>query len=679
MEKDSTINPLVEELKEDEKNVNYSDTEKEYGSYLQKRLETGRNLRNQNHDGFDGMSYVTYYQTNSQGANSFISPKKNREDTNFVTGTTRQALLAYVSKINSLNISPEVKAFDKDNKQYVHVGTALEDSILQADEMDNDEEKRILRNYELFSQGTVFVGDSWIQRFQVQKKGFDAKSWDGKIGTAKWTETTTKIFEGPSREIYPGLNVFLGKITEFDMEKQPYFFTTDYMHYDDAKTLFGEWERWKYVTRKVRYWNQSVPQTLYNNNWRLENTQENIVEVVIYRDVWSKEYMILLNGIMMMPPGFPLPWSYRGYDVIKQVYEIITPNFAYGGSMVKRLKVSQQLENEFWRLAILKTQKSFQPPRGNMTGQVVGSRVFMPGKITPGVNPSLLPSLDENNQGVTQGEVDMMNMLSQNLKDNSIPNLGQADPGAGGSNTSATEVMQNKQQADTMMQLALHSSTQLEKKLAYLRLNIILENGFKPIGTSADVSSMSIKNLFGQISRTTSIGGKGRGRRVTKISKTLPSSKDVYTEQTQMSKEENQPVKVVYLNPDELEQVRWNWMVITTPKEKETSELSRIMFGNMMGQAVQNFQQDLNLGYFEEKFSEAWNLNADKAFVQKSSSMMGMQPPQQGPQFPAPQAGQPGQPQPGGQPSGGLPNNTPNPITSMQPAVQSKMAMMAQK
>ena len=647
------INPALEEteeeLKEEEKTVPYSEKEKEYlNNYLQARLETARIIRNQSHDEFDGMGLIQYSQSNLKGGNSFIAPKKNKEDTNFTTGTTRQALLAYVSKINNLNLSAEVKAFNKEKSQDVHIGHAVEDAIFQANELDHDEEKKILRQYEMFMQGTVFVQEKWIEHFQVTKTGFDIKDWDGKISSATWTEKLDKVFAGCSRDILPITNVYLGKITEFDMDKQPYIFSVDYKHYDEAKSIYQKWERWKYVTKKVKYWSKEVPQTLYNNNWRLENTQENIVEEIIYQDKWSNEFVVILNGVMMTPVGMPLPWSYREYNIVKQVYEIISSNFAYGGSLIKRLKVSQQLEDEFWRMSILKTQMSYKPPRGNMSGQVLGSRIFMPGKITPGITAEMVPALVDV-KGITDGEVKMLEMMKQNLRDNSLPDLNNS---GSEQDQSATEIMQLKRQADILMGMAIFSASMLEKKLSILRMFDILENWFEPEGEVADTAKMMMIKKYRSTSKDTGIDGEGKGRRITKVTDDeLPSSEDVYNEEEDMTKAEKQPVRVIYLNPKELNKVPHDFYVTVVPREKDSSEMSKIMFGNMMAQALQNFQQDLNLPYFEEKFSEAWNLNNDKAFVNQSKQSL---------QLPSPD----GQPQPG----------TPPQPTPQMPKLQNAMA-----
>lgn len=639
---EANLNPTQPTEKKELKQVPYTEDEKKYASYLQQRLQLARDQRNENHDEFDGMTYLQYYESNLKGANSFIAPKKNREDTTFVTGTTRQALLAMIAKISMLNLSPEIKAFDRNDHNDIHTGQAMEDITFKAGELDHDEEKKLLRQYELFSQGTAFVEEIWTEEF-ISNKKLNTKKWEGQVKGVDWKERLQKSYEGCRRNLIPGPNLYLGSITEFDMEQQPYVFTVDYIPYDEAKALYGDWERWNYVTRDLQPFSGDQPQSIYFNNWRLQTTRKDMVEVIKYQDKWGNEYMNVLNGVMMMPIGFPMPWKYGEYNIVKQVYEIITPYFAYGGSLIKRLKTAQALEDEFWRLAILKTQQSFAPPAGNMTGKVLSSRIYMPGKITQGINPDLIRPLMDS-KGVNQSELAVLKLLKDNMHDNSLPEISQGQSPEG--SPTATEVMQLQQQAKILMGLSVFAASMLEKKLAVLRVFNILENWFEPTDTEADEIRKTVKNKYRSASVKASIEGAGKGRRMVKLTDDMPKQEpfpgndDIYNEEEQLSESENQPVRITYLDPKEIKSVKYSWFVEVNPREKESSELSKVLFGNMI-QGLEQIGQmamtapTVNLDFVQERFAEVWNLPADKAFSKQAQAALGA------PQMP----GQPGQPQ----------------------------------
>src|SRR5581483_7721262 len=127
-------------------------------------------------------------------------------------------------------------------------------------------------------------------------------------------------------------------------------------------------------------------------------------------------------------------------------------------------------------------QQSFQPPRGNLSGKVLSSRIFMPGKITQGLDPAMVKPLVETT-GVNSSEVQIMQMLKQNLHDNSLPDISQGQEPQG--DQTATEIMQLQREAKVLLGLAVFSAALLEKNLAILRLFDILENWFEPVGTEA--------------------------------------------------------------------------------------------------------------------------------------------------------------------------------------------------
>lgn len=632
----TTVNPLDEELKakiEGLKIVEYNDKEREYASFLQARLMTARTKRQQNFDEFDGMDFLTYNQSNSKGANSFITPKKNKEDTNFVTGTTRQALLALIAKINALNLFPEIKAFNTDNIQDKRIGQAIEDIVFECGVRDNDEEKMLLRQYELYSQGTVFVEEYWKQEFRT-KKDYDYKNYKGQIQDVKWDERLELIFEGCCRNVIPGPNVYLGSMNVFDMEQQPYVFTVDVIPYEDARAIYGQWERWQYVTNKKQSFSGDVQEngSILYNTWRFSNdTQDNQCEVIKYQDKWSNEYMIIINGVMMMPVGFPLPWEKPRYNITKQIFEVLSTNFPYGGSLVKRLKVAQGLEDEFWRLAILKTQGSFRPAMGNLTGKVISQRVFMPGKITAGLNPDQLKPLYEVD-GVSQSEVQMLTMLKANLNDNSMPRVSQGQQPAG--EATATEIVNIQREARTLLGLAVLSATLLEQKLSMQRVYTILENWFDPTGTKADMIRNEIVSKYRSASREASIPGEGKGRRIVNATAPeqmpeeapFPEPNPLFDEEEKMQEEVGYPVRITYLNAEQIKNVSYTWYCQVVPKEKESSDLTKVLFGQMM-QQIAAFGPDVNLAFLEEEFASIWNKPFDKLFQRQVQDVTGMMMP----------------------------------------------------
>jgi hypothetical protein len=56
-----------------------------------------------NHDEFDGMPYSKYWGANERGANTYLEPKKNKEDSNYFSGTIRRKFFPFLSELLKLD------------------------------------------------------------------------------------------------------------------------------------------------------------------------------------------------------------------------------------------------------------------------------------------------------------------------------------------------------------------------------------------------------------------------------------------------------------------------------------------------------------------------------------------------------------------------------------------------
>lgn len=608
--------PVLPPKQETTPQPNYSETEAKYLGGLQKRLTLSRDTRERAWDEFDGMGLSKYAEENRKGANSYIKPRDNPQETNFVTGTTNQKVDVYVSHLMNLDLAPEVQAFDEDNQLLQSMGQTMEDVIFKTHELDDDDEKKHLRTHSLVEQGTVFVEEVWDI---CEKKFKDLKTpmrnYTGKVSGVEWTERLKRVYEGPRRNILRIENVYLGDYNVFAMAMQPFAFTVEHMDYEQAKVLYGKWERWDNVPRSMTNVAQSQS-TLYNMNWSLTNVPSGKVEVIKYQDPWNDEYMILCNGVMMLPVGFPLPWRWQGFNIEKQVLEVIHANFPYGKSLPSRLRVTQGLIDEMMRLAILKTQKSFLPPRANLTGRVLSSKVFFPSAITANIDPSKLPSLEPNAQGVTSGEASMIQMLFRNMDENSVDPLTAGQSPQGGDPT-ATQVITLKQQAERMLGLTVFAAAQLERKLAYLRLFNILENWFEPVDDKVDEVRKVLVKKYRSFARPRTIDGQGPGVQYVRVAPRdrTPDEDEVYREEEGLSAQLSMPVRITYLDPQLIHAAKLEWFIVVKPTEKKTSEVAKAVWDQFL-ERMKNFP-NADWEYLGVRTAEKWGENPGKVFRQQ--------------------------------------------------------------
>ena len=153
---------VLEEEKKEAEQLLYSDEEKKYISQLRSRLEHAGNMRDETYDEFDGLSLVQYWQTNERLANTMIRAKKNKGDIDYKSGTLRTKMFALLSAIQGLNLSPQVDAYDKNDLPIRNLGNIMEDILEKTAELERDEEKRLLRQYEYLFKLCGLAGGGMI-------------------------------------------------------------------------------------------------------------------------------------------------------------------------------------------------------------------------------------------------------------------------------------------------------------------------------------------------------------------------------------------------------------------------------------------------------------------------------------------------------------------------------------
>src|SRR3990167_8930111 len=198
--------------------VVYSPEEELVKKRLHAEIQYAIQQRDSTHDEFDGQSYIQWWEADEKAANSFIPPKKNKEDANLVTGTTREKMMAILAAVQNLNLTPDVQAFDSQDLELVELGEGIEEIMQKTEYLEGDDEKKLLRQFELLKQGTAFVEDVWIEDSYLAKKL--TGKFSGKLDI-KWTSRMKKRLPRPERSVLCGLNVYLGDITQFDIDKQP--------------------------------------------------------------------------------------------------------------------------------------------------------------------------------------------------------------------------------------------------------------------------------------------------------------------------------------------------------------------------------------------------------------------------------------------------------------------------
>lgn len=646
--------PVLEETKQNQEAVKapeYSDAETQYLGGLAVRLESARSQREQKHPLLDGMTYTEYWWSNERGANTLTDAKKTKDEIQFASGTSRNKLFAMLAPVAGQDLSPDIQACDENQMELQGAGQVMEDVDYKTRELDSDDEKKNLRQYELAKQGDVFIEELYEEQWGKDKK--TGKAFDGTV-TGFTVETKPKrLFARPTRRILSNLSVYLGSLRIYDVKDQPYVFTVNEIDGSDAESKYGKWERWANVPHDLATWASTAQEgSLMWACARLTPTiTKDRFQEVRYQDKLGNEYALILNGVLMTPVGLPLPWGWPDYNIVQQGLEPLSAHFAIHGSIIRRLSKTVGLLDELTAWLLLKTKLSAKPPLLNLSGRVVSSRVTMPNAITSGLQTGdLVPIHNKLVEGPTAGEFNMMESIRASTDRQSVNDVAAGQQPSG--SPTATQILEVQHQAKLLANLTEAACTFLEWKLAWLRLFNNLQHWFKETGDRYDKVKDEIvgKHRITNVERQ--VPGKGMGRRVTVPMKgPLPSPEAIDTEEKRLQKETGTPYKLVFVSPDRIEDAALVWTITVRPKEKRSSERSKIMFDTMLtgverlvklGSVPNN--QDLN-----ERFATAWDADPTKLFERP-----GMTPQQPAPAAPAAAAGiTPPAPVHGPSPAGG--------------------------
>ena len=611
-----------EEIKKGIEPPDYSDTELEYRSFLIQRLVHAKDEYAENWDEMDGMDYYTWYDSNAKAGNSYNPPKLNKEDTKIVTGTTLEKENSLLNSLLSLNFEPDIEAFDANDLPVTELGNTMEAMVRKSNILeDYDDVKRKLIYKELLDQGTCYVEEVENQYIINEKDIDESTIKDMDPSKMKWSQRSIKVYDECERNMLPGNMVFLGNLKEFIIDKQPYLFTVEYIPYNVAKSKFGAWKRFENVPKKIKQTIETQRNASASSyrQWRLFDQQQNFVEVIKYQDPWTNEYMIMLNGEMMLAPGFPLSKiSGDGkYTISKGDIEPISGKFAISKSFPAKTKVAQAVLDEFLRLFILKTQKSAMPPMAYRGGQMLSRNIFLPAKITPNLNPDDLKEIGEN-KGITAGESTGYKLVKEIVEEMTVSSQFQ---GLETKTKTATQTLEDKKQNLIKIGMAVAGVMNFEKQMTYRRLYNLLNVWTKPIDAKIEGVKGELTNIYRSFSIPDEIGDTTGIRQIKMVEDNTKSSGEILEEEKSYERETGTKLEVTYLNPKILRMIKNRWYVEMIQTEKDTSEYKKILFLNNIKEAMTIWgPQSINLDGLKARWSQLSEEDMDTFFVKNQPS-----------------------------------------------------------
>jgi hypothetical protein len=454
---------------------------------------------------------------------------------------------------------------------------------------------------ELLTQGDVFTMDSLITKFRVKREA--NFNWEDGVNIKKFKvkEELELEYKRPEATMLSGTKVYLGNIREPLIQNQPFVVVVETESYDVVRTQFQKWERWKYVPQRILRLQDSTDVSGYRD-WTMMTTKDKYCEKIWYMDRPSNILQLYLNGVPMLPVGFPLEEiSPSGLYPIAQGSCEKIPFFAYSKGIAEKMKVDQAIIDEFMKLAILKQQQAYRPTLANNSGSELSPDIYTAGSVIDNIDPEKVKPIFTP-AGMDQSDVAFMQYMKEIMDAKSISPVMTGEKTGQGRMTAA-QYLDQKRQSLQKLGLIVWGIVKFEQHTNWLRLQNILKYGL-----GDGFSDGFILNV-----KTTLENGK-KGQRVFEFSgdKTnRVSGNQIRLESELLTARYGMETRKVYLNWEGIQKANVTWRVNVVPTEKirDAAEL----FG----------PQSMQLGYWEELWAMKNEVDFAKAFNQ-TPQMAGM-------------------------------------------------------
>lgn len=611
---------LKADPKEESKTVVYNDDELKFRSNLINRLNQARDEREQNHTELDGMTYTQYYESNRKKDLSYIPPKQNKADIRIVTGTTREKSTTLLSTLLNLDLEPSVTAFDQDDMVISNLGIHTADLVKKSREIEEYWKNKSVLYREFLSQGDVFAEEYYCQEY-IPVPVEENKEWNpatSKIADFKNPQfVMKKSYDSCKLRMIKGTKVYLGSVRVENIEDQDMVAILNVYSKDTAEAKYGTWDRWKFVPDTVDNTVVPVDENNLYKDWNLTRVPKgNVAELRIYLPKQNR-FMVMLNGVMMLPIDYPMQAvaPARKTPVIQGKNEPIS-GFAYSKSVPSKTKVDQEMLDEFIKLMFEKMRQGARPSMGHIGKNIVNPSVLYSGKITSNMKENqLFPILPDTARTITNSDFSFYKLVRESIEEKTVNAVysGQSPQGQ----TTATEINSQRNQQMLKLGLTLDGIVNFEKQAVWHRIYNIYANWTKPVDTRVDDNKETIKKVYRSLTLETDIEDEQKGYKIFKFDTpdNFPDEYSQYKEEVAKEKEMGRPVRMVYLNPEELCLLKIMFFVTIIPSDKSNSELSQVIFVQNVREAIELFGPDsLNLDHIKQRYAIKINENYEKWF-----------------------------------------------------------------
>jgi len=588
-------------------------------AFLIDRIRLAKQQRDTAHEEFDGMTFEEDYIFNKRASNSWLRPKVNDDEVRANTGVTEKKLDVIANELNAINLQPEIRAFDQEDLEISGLGEEFQDIVKRTNIIEKDDDIYQEAIQELITQRCVFLEEIFDERTITDKKRTRVRIGAKNQSKFDKVKRTTRMAK---KRLLTGIQVYLGDITipAYRFQEQPYIVKYERKTYDEASTIYGEWENWKYVKPGM----QGLEELgTYGESYRMNNLEQQEVEILKYESAIDDEYQIVINGIMMLAPGQPLPWEKLGYNTEMFALKSMGRHFAYGKPLTASSKFLQAIADENIRNLIRRMRQAIEPPLAVATDKgdssIHPADMWEAGAVTYGLSADTFEKLIDH-QGVTNSDLAMEELISGKIQEFiGASNLQQGITEKG---LTATQAIEQLRQAMKQLGYAVSAMMRMKRDMTFLRIYNIIENYSQPIEVQFEDGKFS--DTFQKFTADdATFEDEGNGKKIIQfMDRDLnPQEEDSIFEFEKEREDVGERVRFRTINIKKLRQILVNWYVVVVQTQREGSALDRVIFQDQLFQGVeiQNASGGAKMVNWDKASEMFERIHKAKGFFQKES------------------------------------------------------------
>lgn len=596
--------------------VGLNEKELNYFRYLQKRLEKARDQRDAVHTWFDGMTFMQYLENNERSWNATIEPKTDARDwrSRARKRTVFQKGNAILGKLMDEHFITEFAAYDENNELDTKLGYAMTSAVQYTKDIEHSEELEYYAGMELLKHGFVAVQEV----FEVTRrpnKELQKVDWtlDTRPDKRTWKNLADLLERRCHKYIIRPDSLYLGNIFIQDFQKQPYFFVRTYKSYEEAKSMFGKFERWQFVKPGAGQADQQNPRVPFLDQWRLGSIEEDEVEIIEYQDKWNDEYQIIINGVMMLPVGFPMPWSAKDYNVSFRICYPISAHVAYGHGLCHVMRSNSEIRDFLLRYGVDKAFQDLLPPYVTKAKRALSSSIWIPGRVTHDLSPDEIAPLIK--PGIPSSASQMLEFFESSLDQDSVAKVveGQDSPGS----ATAYEIQAQMKAAFKTLGPIVLAYTWLIRDMDYRRLENILDNLARPKDKRLDAKTKQLVDVYERlVLEDVDLPDGKRGTHVVEFTDSTgaPDPFDLFKQEVAAKAEKKKEVRFSYVNADFIRDVNVRWAANVKSSQRSNSDVKRLLLGDFIRDVMTFFGPSVNLEFLQGEYAKAWDKDPEKLF-----------------------------------------------------------------